>query len=877
MKKWLLSATTVGLLSACSTQTVPTDTFLFEGRDSYQLVAADVFRLRKAYPEYNLTKSLRPLYKNRYYSEPDFKAALSESLKLPLNDELYVELKRNALVDAQKVQLKVLSDKAVQVKFGHSDSIELSEMLDTSAFQLPVNISADGNKIATGEMEVIVAENTLCVSVSTAQGALINKICPESNNTFSLSTDVKYQYSGLGQEFQNPGVIDGTWNGKVRHSGNRMEGFNHGATGNTMFPVLYATNTSATDFAIYLDNKYSTEWDFTKSDAHINSVKGDSNLIVMLADEQAELREKYMQLTGKPLVPPRKMFGLWLSEYGFDNWQEMDDKLNTLKSQNFPIDGVVMDLQWFGNVQGGDPNSQMGTLTWDKKNFPEPEQKIANLKKDGIGMMLIEESYVSSGLEEHRELEKRGYLAKDPETGKAINTNPSGGGNWWGKGGMIDWSNPEVGEFWHEWKRKPLVEMGVIGHWTDLGEPEMYNPKSVYFNDQPHNEIHNVFNYRWLESIYEGYQRNETATRPFMMSRSGTTGIQKFGASMWSADIGSNLSSLATHAGQQTNMMLSGIDYYGSDIGGFHRKGLVAIGERKKVVLKETYTQWFAYSSMFDVPVRPHTENLCNCKETAPDRVGDLLSNRANIELRYQMIPYLYSLAHVAHLEGKPLFPSLAYTYPKDDRALAQHHQKMIGSSLMSVAVAQLGQTTTEAYFPEGNWFDFRTGEKLNLSETRHAKDLPLYQDGLFELPLFAVEGAIIPFNPETTGNMSSDVPDTLAVKVFGLAESNEFTLYEDDGATNRYLDGEVRKTRFETNHSGSKANMTLSTHGSYQNAKDKRDLLIDWFIGDREVEEVLLDGVELSSWEQLDGKISISVADLNLLKSHRFTLKLKE
>ncbi|NMV23279.1 hypothetical protein HKB23_12820, partial [Vibrio parahaemolyticus] len=78
-------------------------------------------------------------------------------------------------------------------------------------------------------------------------------------------------------------------------------------------------------------------------------------------------------------VPPRKMFGLWLSEYGFDNWQEMDDKLATLHTNQFPIDGVVMDLQWFGNVQSHDENSHMGTLRWDEENFPQPKQKITEL------------------------------------------------------------------------------------------------------------------------------------------------------------------------------------------------------------------------------------------------------------------------------------------------------------------------------------------------------------------------------------------------------------------------------------------------------------------------------------------------------------------
>ena len=142
-----------------------------------------------------------------------------------------------------------------------------------------------------------------------------------------------------------------------------------------------------------------------------------------------------------------------------------------------------------------------------------------------------------------------------------------------------------------------------------------------------------------------------------MLSRSGTSGIQRFGAAMWSGDIGSNLASLAAHLNVQMHMSFSGIDYFGADIGGYVRTALE--GD-----LNDVYTQWFADGMLLDVPGRPHTLNLCNCNQTAPDRIGDVPSNLENLRLRYRLIPYLYSLAHRAHLYGEPVFPPLVVLLP---------------------------------------------------------------------------------------------------------------------------------------------------------------------------------------------------------------------
>ena len=172
---------------------------------------------------------------------------------------------------------------------------------------------------------------------------------------------------------------------------------------------------------------------------------------------------------------------------------------------------------------------------------------------------------------------------------------------------MIDWTQDKAGDYWHDQKRQPLIEGGVIGHWLDLGEPERYAPKDWVFGVLPdkheHKDYHNLYNFKWAQSIAGGYARHSVKRRPFMMARSGAPGIQRFGVSMWSGDIGSNLENLANQMNVQMHMSMSGVDYFGSDIGGFHR------GELKGENLDTVYTQWFADGMMLDVPGRPHTDN----------------------------------------------------------------------------------------------------------------------------------------------------------------------------------------------------------------------------------------------------------------------------
>lgn len=684
-------------------------------------------------------------------------------------------------------------------------------------------------------------EASLCLTLyDKAKQREVSQFCPGTGEqgwlTLAMAKGNTQQLYGLGQSHPAPGISDGDWlqRGKrVAGSqyGNQMVDAQGGLVGNTQFPILYALGKDATPWALFLDNSYPQNWDFQHDPFKVGVNGGDDlRFYVRVGDSLADLRRGYMQLVGKPLIPNRKLFGLWVSEFGYDDWAELEGVSQSLQKNAFPLDGMVMDLQWFGGIRDNSDNSSMGKLAWDESHFPEPAAKLKQLAQEQhLGVMLIEESYISKGLPEHQKLHDKGFLVKQPD-GQPVYLAKK---PWWGKGGMLDWSNPAAGAFWHDWKRQPLVDMGVMGHWTDLGEPMDYAANGVYHGFSPgktrHADVHNLYNLLWHRSIFDGYQRNHHEQRPFMLSRAGGAGMQRYGAGMWSGDIPARLKNLASHLNAQMQMSLSGVDYFGSDTGGFYRNSF----DGKPEDYDQLYTRWFAVSALIDLPLRPHADNVCNCYQTAPDKVGDIASNRANTRLRYELIPYYYALAHRAYRQGDPIIAPVIYADEADPTLRGMGAQKLIGDTLLTALETRSDSKTMRVYLPKGEWFDYHS-HAWQSSKGEWLEDVPLFHDKLYRLPLYARAGAIIPLldvgdsSVDAFGRKpgSMEKPVLLKLKVFPHHQASAFTLYEDDGETTAYTQGKVRTTRIRQQRDADLQHVWIeAAQGDYQGAPAQREV----------------------------------------------------
>ncbi|MBU1052564.1 MAG: DUF5110 domain-containing protein [Proteobacteria bacterium] len=710
-----------------------------------------------------------------------------------------------------------------------------SPMVLKTDYSGPASFSSAGNGFETADIKVEVDTQNLCVSMWDKIGnRFLTTVCPaDLDNDWKGINIIKGQMLnvyGLGQQFKKLGSADGDWlqhkvreeqpAGQAQSHGNGFMPFGPaGMVGNVQLPVMYALGDNNLNYVLFLDNVYKQRWDFTGDPWQVRMWGDQIRFYVMTGPDLPDLRKDYIELVGTPPVPPRKAFGLWVSEFGYKDWTQIDTLLNGLRSNNFPVDGFVLDLQWFGGVVKDSPDSMMGKLDWDRDSgdgngyyFPDPDTKIASYKNDNIGFVTIEESYVNQNTDTYSQMKTAGSLfAYQKKTGQCDpeNQEPVILTDWFGKAAMIDWSNPDAGRWLHENKRFPdMVSKGIAGHWTDLGEPEKYDPNACYHGVEitaagpknQHGDIHNLYAFLWNKSIYDGFAEKNSVInrRPFVVTRSGASGSGRFGAAMWSGDIGSNLDLLASHLNSQLHMSFSGIDYYGSDIGGFRREGMPYNKDHSGNLQYqyELYTQWFANGSWFDVPVRPHTDNSFQTSkryETSPDLVGDMQSNRENIRQRYELTPYYYSLAYRAYLYGEPLIPPLVYYYQNDPNVRTLGHEKLIGKDLLVGVVANHGEHKRNIYLPKGTWVNYHTREWFN-SHGEWVSDFPVYIGGVFRLPVFARSGAILPimyvddqtkdvFGHRKKGSSHNE----LIVQVYADATPSTFTLYEDDGETVRF------------------------------------------------------------------------------------------
>ncbi|MGR6920168.1 TIM-barrel domain-containing protein [[Actinomadura] parvosata] len=720
----------------------------------------------------------------------------------------------------------------------------------------PSSFHQTGSLLTTAAMQVEVTPGTLCVKVSDPVRPLY-EACPRNLaqpwKGLTITKGAIENAYGLGEQFFTGGNADGDWVGRTRSPGgpygNAMtfDGDN-GPVGNAQIPVLFAAGPANLNYGLLLDQVYKQEWNLTGDPWTVETWGEQLRWYTMTGPDLPDLRQDYMELTGRPPVPPKKAFGMWMSEFGYDGWKEIDDRLSGLRAAKFPVDGFVLDLPWFGGVTAHSDDTRMGTLTWDTTAFPDPAGTIAAYQAEqGVGLMTIEESYVGGNLPEHADLAARGYLVRAGCAACApthLTTN-----DWWGRGGMIDWTQNAAGDHWHRLKRQPLIDAGVLGHWLDLGEPEMYDPgdwtSGILPGKHAHADYHNLYNLKWAESVARGYAGSGTK-RPFMLARSGAAGMQRHGVAMWSADIGSKLTALAQQQNAQLHMSMSGIDYYGSDIGGFRREMLNSD-------LDELYTQWFADGAWFEVPVRPHTENLCNCLQTAPDRIGHTASNLANLRQRYELTPYYYSLAHRAHRFGEPVVPPPAYYYQNDPNLREAGHEKLIGRDLLVGVIAGAGQRERDIYLPAGTWYDYATGDRLT-STGQWFTDRPLWVGGVFRLPAFARAGAILPKMHVDGRTMNvlgrrtdATTRDELIARVYPDPAATSFTLYEDDGASTAYQGGAVRTTRLGQQLAGSTATVTIAAaDGTYTGAPAGRGNVVELVTG-TQASAVTLNGAPLT------------------------------
>lgn len=240
----------------------------------------------------------------------------------------------------------------------------------------------------------------------------------------------------------------------------------------------------------------------------------------------AGVTEEYSRLTGRQDLPPFWALGYITSKYGYKSQQETVGVIDTLKREGFPVDGVVLDLYWFGK------ETDMGKLAWDTVSWPDHRGMLAGLKARGVNTVLISEPYINKkgAIDNYNLLAEGGMLTRDKDGNVHDVT------TWVGDAGMFDVANPATRRWLRE-RYRALTDEGVGGWWGDLGEPEVHPETIVHSNGMTAREYHNVYGNEWSKIIYDMYREEYPGRRLMTMMRGGTAGLQRYSVFPWSTDV----------------------------------------------------------------------------------------------------------------------------------------------------------------------------------------------------------------------------------------------------------------------------------------------------------------------------------------------------
>lgn len=511
---------------------------------------------------------------------------------------------------------------------------------------------------------------------------------------------------------------------------------------------------------------------------------------------------RYTELTGRQQLPPFWALGYITSRYGYHNEQEALGAIDSLKQRDYPVDGIVFDLYWYGK------ETDMGRLEWNKDQFPDHRRMLDSLNRMGVHTVLINQPYINKigAIDNYNMLSEAGMLVKD----SAGNTHDVT--TWVGDAGMFDMSNPAT-RAWLWNRLKGLTEDGVSGWWGDLGEPEVHPLTIMHANGETASQYHNVYGNEWSKTIYDGLRSDFPDMRPLLMMRGGTAGLQRYSVFPWTTDVSRSWGGFVPQVALMLNSGLSGLGYMGSDVGGF----AVDPAEPYQPELYVRWLQMGAFSPMLRTHAQLKPEPYHYPQHDAI--IKDF------IRQRYQWLPYNYTLAYENTVEGLPLARPVNFHSEGGTVDANVTDEYLWGSEVLVAPVFKKGARSRKVYFPAGDtWINWNKPSQTFAGGTTATVAAPLE-----EMPMFVKAGSFIPQYMRPIENVSQYDPMFLTVKYFPSKESSSFTMFDDNRLSPTSLsDGQYQLTTFTAVPQGRKLEIDIESEGSYKEMPEGRMITLE-------------------------------------------------
>ena len=497
----------------------------------------------------------------------------------------------------------------------------------------------------------------------------------------------------------------------------------------------------------------------------------------------------YRKITGKAPIMPKWAMGYWQSRERYKTSEELIDALKGFRTRNFPIDNIVLDWSHW-------PEDGWGSHEFDKERFPDPEAMVDEIHDMNARVMVSVWPKFYVDTDHYKEFDRNGWMY--------TRAYEDGVRDWIGQGylyGFYDAYSPQARKlFWNQ-MHDHYYPLGFDAWWMDASEPNVRDCTDMDYRKAlcgptalgSSTEYFNAYAYMNAEAIYDGQRSVDPDKRVFLLTRSGFAGLQRYSTATWSGDIATRWEDMKAQISAGLNFAVSGIPYWTMDIGGFcvedryvkaqenfNRTGLENADQKE---WRELNTRWFQFGAFCPL-YRAHGQYpFREPWEIAPEGHPAYESILYYTNLRYRLMPYIYSLAGKTWFEDYTIMRPLVMDF-LDDKAVANIGDSyMFGPAFLVAPVYEFGARNRQVYFPEcEGWYDFYSGKFVQGGKAVVA-DAPYGR-----MPLFVRAGSVIPMGPVM--QWSDQKPaDELTIYVYRGADG-QFTLYEDEGVNYNYEKG---------------------------------------------------------------------------------------
>jgi len=530
-------------------------------------------------------------------------------------------------------------------------------------------------------------------------------------------------------------------------------------------------------YGIFFDNTYRSSFDMGKESRDrfsFGAENGDLNYYFFYGPAPATILTRFTELVGRMPLPPLWSLGYQQCRWSYASERRVREIADGFRKRKIPCDVIYLDIDYMDGYR---------IFTWNTVAFPDPTKMISDLRTQGFRIAVIVDPgiKVDSAYAAYRSGMAADCFLRTPDgrlfTGKV----------WPGVCAFPDFTGKSGRQWWGD-QFAGLAAAGVRGWWNDMNEPSVFDVPtktadlSVLHDDgglrTGHAKSHNIYGMQMTRATYEGIRRHIPGERPFLLTRASYAGGWRYSAS-WTGDNVSSWDHLAMSLAMCLNLSISGQPFVGSDIGGFmgHPSG-------------ELFARWLQ-AGVFTPLMRAHSVTGEVNKE--PWEYGAELTdvNRETVNLRYAFLPYIYTAMAEAASSGIPAMRPMVFDYPADRRYESKEDQFMFGPDILVAPVVSEGTRKKSVELPEGTWYDYWTGKKLD-GKREYTTDAPLGR-----LPLFIRAGAVIPTRQvvQHSGEAPID-PLTLTAYPPGQGAPSGSTYYEDDGISFEFENGTYLRRR---------------------------------------------------------------------------------